>query len=244
MIRDFEDYIEKANLAASEEELFDLYVSAVSRHGLDRALFCIATEHQDIQKMPGIGVIHNYPGDWMQYYFENHFDSIDPVMIYGLSQIGSYTWDIIPSQMPLMKKQVQCLNYGREAGLHNGICTPLRGINNQLAGLSLASSEAVDSFDGKLDLITAYSNHFYITWKKFHLKMSETSDTPNYALTEKERDVLSWVSQGKSDTDIAAILNISEHTVDFHLRNIFRKLNANSRVLAVVKALSYGIICP
>lgn len=244
MIRDFEDYVEKANAAQTEEELFNIYLSAVKRHGLDRALFCLATDHHDIGQKPGIGVIHNYPGDWMKYYFEHSLDKIDPVMVYGLSQTGSYTWDVIPTRMSLKKKQFDCLNYGREAGLHNGICTPLRGPHNQLAGLSLASSEKKDSFDGKLDLITAYSNHFYISWKRFHHKKLEHDVAPNFVLTNKEMDILTWVAKGKTDWDIAEILNMSTHTVDWHIRNVMKKLESNNRILAVVKALSYGLINP
>lgn len=243
MIRDFEDYVEKANAAESEEALFDIYLGAVKNHGLDRALFCIATEHHDIEQKPGIGVIHNYPGDWMKYYFEHSFDKIDPVMVYGLTQIGSYTWDVIPTHMNLKEKQIDCLNFGREAGLNNGICTPLRGINNQLAGLSLASSEKYDSFDGKIDLITAYSNHFYISWKRFHLTKTG-GETPNYVLTEREREILTWVAKGKTDWDISMILGMSTHTIDWHMRNVFKKMNANNRILAVIKALSYGLITP
>lgn len=247
MIRSFEDYVEKAAAVKSESELFTVYLDAVKNHGLDRALFCIATDHYDIDQKPGVGVIHNYPGDWMQYYFEKSFDKIDPVMIYGLSQAGSYTWNVIPTRMTLNKKQIDCLNYGKEAGLNNGICTPLRGPHNQLAGLSLASSEKTDSFDGKIDLITAYSNHFYLAWKRFNLQKKSEKDeitTPNPILTEQERDVLSWVAKGKTDWEIGEIKTISASTVDFHMRNIFKKLDANNRILAVVKAMSYGLIYP
>lgn len=245
MIRSFEDYVEKANAVTSESELFTVYMEAVKRHGLDRALFCVATEHTDINQKPGIGVIHNYPGDWMSYYFENNYDKIDPVMVYGFTQVGCYQWDIIPTRMNLKRKQLQCLDYGREAGLNNGVCTPLRGGQNQLAGMSLASSEKSDSFDGQIDLITAYSNHFYIAWKRFHEKKVQKKtepETPNMVLTEKERDVLSWVAQGKTDCQIGDLLAMSTSTVDYHMRNILKKLDANNRILAVVKALTYGLI--
>ncbi len=246
MIHDFEDYVEKSNAVKSENELFTVFLETVRKHGLDRALFCIATDHKDIDQGPGAAVVHNYPEDWMKYYFEKNFDKIDPVMVYGLSQQTSYTWDLIPVRMKLQKRQVDCLNFGTEAGLNNGVCTPLRGPSNQLAGLSLASSEKIDSFDGKVDLITAYSNHFYIAWKRFHLQKKKANDCvmPNLVLTEKEKDILTWASRSKTDFDIGCLLNLSAHTVDWHLRNIYKKLDANGRILAVVKAISYGLINP
>lgn len=240
MAYSFEDYVESTRNLTTEEELFSTFLKAIEKHGLNRALFCLATDHNDIGQTAGTGIIHNYPSDWMNYYFEHQFDKIDPVMIYGLNQISAYSWDIIPKKMILDKKQKNCLNFGQEAGLQNGVCTPLRGANNQLAGISLASSEKNDSFDGKLDLITAYCNHFYISYKRLH--EGKTENVSNISLTDKERDILSWVARGKSDPDIGDILNLSEFTINYHMRNIFKKFNVNSRITVVVKAVSYGLI--
>lgn len=142
----FESYLEKANSAKTKEELFQIYSKTVAQHGLDRVLLCLATDHRDIGESSGMGFMYNYPKDWMSYYFERQFDKIDPVMVYSLSQLGSYKWDDIPKRMPLNKKQKICLDLGKEAGLHHGICTPLRGPNHAIAGLSLAASEKKRQF--------------------------------------------------------------------------------------------------
>jgi len=61
-------------------------------------------------------------------------------------------------------------------------------------------------------------------------------------LTPREREILSWCAQGKSAWVVGEILHIAEHSVEWHLRNIFRKLNVDSRITAVVKALHLGLI--
>lgn len=243
----FEDYLQRANQAQSEDALFKAYKEAVGSHGLDRVLLCLATDHQDIEKSSGIGVIHNYPEHWMNYYFEKGLDQIDPVMIYGLRKMEAYTWDEIPRGMPLLKKQKDCLNGGRESGLYNGICTPLRGPNNALAGLSLASSEKKDSFSGNLDIITAYSNHFYIAYRRINQKKQDNNNegkTENYVLTPKQREVLTWAAANKTNEEIGIILSISGRTVEWHMKTIYEKLDAYGRVLAVTKAITYGLIHP
>lgn len=63
-------------------------------------------------------------------------------------------------------------------------------------------------------------------------------------LSPRQKEVLSLISPGKSNNEIAECLNISEHTVDFHVRNIFDKLHVNSRITAVVKAISLKLIAP
>lgn len=61
-------------------------------------------------------------------------------------------------------------------------------------------------------------------------------------LTDREREVLEWISKGKSNSVIADILGISIHTVDTHVRRIFRKLDVNDRTTAAVKGLGSGLV--
>jgi DNA-binding CsgD family transcriptional regulator len=50
------------------------------------------------------------------------------------------------------------------------------------------------------------------------------------SLTDAERRVAVTVAEGPTNLEAAALLNLSRHTVDFHLRQVFRKLNLVSRV--------------
>ena len=57
------------------------------------------------------------------------------------------------------------------------------------------------------------------------------------ALSDREIEVLRHVSAGNSNKTIADVLNLSEHTVKGHLKNILSKLGANDRTHAVMIAL-------
>ena len=61
-------------------------------------------------------------------------------------------------------------------------------------------------------------------------------------LTSRERDVLSLVADGLSNREIARELDISEHTVKFHLASVFGKLGASSRTEAVRRGLQLGLV--
>jgi DNA-binding NarL/FixJ family response regulator len=58
-----------------------------------------------------------------------------------------------------------------------------------------------------------------------------------FGITPREAEVLLWVSQGKSNGDVAAILNMSEKTVKQHLGSVFQKIGVESRNAATVRAL-------
>jgi two-component system, NarL family, response regulator YdfI len=61
-------------------------------------------------------------------------------------------------------------------------------------------------------------------------------------LTAREREVLQMLAQGRGNKQIAVRLNISEHTVKFHVASILGKLGASSRTEAVSLALRRGLI--
>lgn len=65
---------------------------------------------------------------------------------------------------------------------------------------------------------------------------------PSEPLTAREREVLELVSQGLSNKLIARRLQISEHTVKFHISSIFTKLGAASRTEAVSRGSRQGLI--
>lgn len=55
-------------------------------------------------------------------------------------------------------------------------------------------------------------------------------------LTGREKEVLRWIGEGKSNWEIGRILDISERTVKYHISNILTKLNLVNRVQAAVLA--------
>jgi DNA-binding NarL/FixJ family response regulator len=71
---------------------------------------------------------------------------------------------------------------------------------------------------------------------------NQTSEESVENLTRRELEVLELLAEGASNKTIADRLNISEHTVKFHVASVFGKLGANSRTEAVTQALRNGLI--
>ena len=72
------------------------------------------------------------------------------------------------------------------------------------------------------------------------LKMFSKLDHPHpdYGLTEREKKILELMAKGLIKKEIADQLDLSYHTVDTHLRNIYTKLHVHTRSGAVAKALN------
>jgi HD-GYP domain-containing protein (c-di-GMP phosphodiesterase class II) len=61
-------------------------------------------------------------------------------------------------------------------------------------------------------------------------------------LTERERDVLRWISLGASNKAVAQKLSISPSTVRTHVESVFRKLECSTRAAATLKATQLGLL--
>jgi len=80
---------------------------------------------------------------------------------------------------------------------------------------------------------------------EFLLRLAKDSGTETPAefsselgLTTREGEVLSWLSKGKTNRDIAQILGLSPRTVDKHLEQIYSKLGVENRTAAAAIAVN------
>lgn len=61
-------------------------------------------------------------------------------------------------------------------------------------------------------------------------------------LTQREQEVLQFLTKGRSNKEIASDLNISEDTVKYHLKTLFTKLGVQDRTEAAISAIRHGIV--
>jgi DNA-binding CsgD family transcriptional regulator len=66
-------------------------------------------------------------------------------------------------------------------------------------------------------------------------------DVTGWNLAARELEILQHLAAGQRNRTIASALNISENTVKFHIRNLFRKLDVRSRTEAIALAHSHGV---
>ncbi|MGZ3158064.1 MAG: helix-turn-helix transcriptional regulator [Burkholderiaceae bacterium] len=68
------------------------------------------------------------------------------------------------------------------------------------------------------------------------------SGTPHEALSERQKEILHWIDEGKTNWEIAQILGMTEKNVKYHIEQIFLKLKVTNRNKAVAKAMLLGIL--
>jgi len=83
--------------------------------------------------------------------------------------------------------------------------------------------------------------------KRLHHQQADAAGRPaavpaHEKLSEREREILRYVSAGGTSSDIGKRLAISEQTVNTHIKNAYRKLNVRTRAQAVTRATEWGLL--
>ncbi|KVW95127.1 XrtB/PEP-CTERM-associated transcriptional regulator EpsA [Thiobacillus denitrificans] len=118
-------------------------------------------------------------------------------------------------------------------------------INGQIKGYASFSRVRMP-FDGRLALyLDILLPHLIVTLTRVlanEARTSVDSKRPAGLITVREVEVLTWVRDGKTNDEIAAILGLSMLTVKNHLRHAMKKLVVRTRGQAVAKSIALGFL--
>lgn len=181
---------------------------------------------------PKVRMFSNYPVDWQQRYQECNYIAVDPTVEHGTRSTLPIVWtDALFERTPEFWEEARAQN------LNIGWAQSSRGVQGTSGLLTLARSH--DALDAK-ELRFKAERMNWLT-QIAHTGMSncivpEMVPESKAALTPREIEVLKWSAEGKTCFEIAAILNISERTANFHVSNAVAKLGASNKIHATIKA--------
>jgi DNA-binding NarL/FixJ family response regulator len=119
----------------------------------------------------------------------------------------------------------------------------LQWLDSAQKGKSGAKTPALASFPNNEALRLQYMgklgpNEFLLRLAKDNGAGLPQEFSKDLGLTTREGEVLSWLSKGKTNRDIAQILGLSPRTVDKHLEQIYSKLGVENRTAAAAIAVN------
>lgn len=136
-------------------------------------------------------------------------------------------------------------DYYRACGIDHVMAVPIHVDRRFLVSFVLNRSKRDfgDRDRDRLDILRPHLANLY----RLSVAADRAAEAPAHAdrsvqlaelpLTPREREVLDWVSAGKTNRDIAAILDASHRTVEKHLERIYEKLGVETRTAAAMRAL-------
>ncbi len=115
------------------------------------------------------------------------------------------------------------------------------------SGMNLGADDYLTKPVGNAELINAIETRLRKSEqqakREFQANFSSAEPFIKLGLTPRAAETLLWVAQGKTNSDIATILGISESTVKKHVQEIFEKLCIETRSAATLRAIEV-LSCP
>lgn len=238
------DLIEEFNRADSTHVICALMDRAAGDFGFDKYAYCALTGHEryDAGDNPAPAVTHNFPASWIDYYFERHYQDKDPVVLLAPQFGRPFLWASLGDAHKLNPSQQILMQEAGDAGLRDGVGVPLHGPRGDVCLVTFASSDGHPEPEVFLENLAVLSAQFHYAYSEVGRAEIDPRSIP--VLSRRERECLQRIATGMSAHRVGAVLHISEHTVNYHLRKAYRKLGSGNRVLAVAKAIRYGLIAP
>lgn len=210
--------------AVNRMDFFRLFKSLAANHGFQFfGLVEIPGETVGID-LRHAHVLHNYPGAWFG--DEARVGSADPVVSY-----------LRQSSAPrMLEMQDTSSVFVGESGSPWALVVPLQAASGKRYGLVMSGVRQQMEHQ-QLALIALDSALVFQRYFEVLLSLESIS-----GLSEREIQIVRWTSEGKTSSEIAIILGLSEHTVNSYIAAVLRKLQVVNRAQMVASALRNGLI--
>ncbi|HPB51638.1 MAG TPA: LuxR C-terminal-related transcriptional regulator [Myxococcota bacterium] len=171
------------------------------------------------------------PEEWLSEYHSKGYVMHDPVgqeiqrRLAGSETFGAISW--APFEVNLGPIESEILARRKSYGLNFGLST-FCNLGQQQSALLISFSSATSVPDDRTTVLCRAAMP-HLTRARKRLELREKVGR----LTRQELQVAGWLIEGKTNWEIAHILEVTESTVKFHVANILKKLEAPNRQNAV-----------
>jgi LuxR family transcriptional regulator len=166
---------------------------------------------------------------------DGRFSGLERVARRSVASANVMIW----SQASASEDSLHCEDAGGVLGAH-GVTYAAMGANRTLYSISYTrtgpavTEEERSAVAWKLRYLNALVRRYCEALNIFECGAS--------GLTEREIEILRWTADGKCTNDVALILGISGHTVNYHLKQISKKMNCSTKLQAATYAAAINMI--
>lgn len=226
------DLVSRINSETSMASVWQIYMGAAHVVGLKFGIACFYPVGKSIADTTFASQL---PNDWLKNYIENNYQEVDPLLVRGQWESRAFEWSLTQWQKTSDARLTAWREDNRAAGLNVGLTIPDRR-DGHLKLLAVCGETQELTVE---DRALLYFGGLEALGRMHELGLREGPAT-RIPLTERERECIRWMTEGKSDLDIGTILGISEKTVATHIQRVKQKFGAHSRAQVIICALRQG----
>jgi LuxR family transcriptional regulator, quorum-sensing system regulator BjaR1 len=223
--------VEEVEASRSAAEVKEVLGRSLGRFGLTAFLATILPERSD--RLEQHILLDGWPPDWRGRYLEKKYYEHDPIARHCAATSYPFVWSEIPAPLFQDPRALRVLEEAAEFGLSDGFCVPVHGLHGP--GGVWAAGEQVNLIYPARRMLHLLSIYAYGAAHRMH----RTAVPPGSAkvLTNREREILMRLAEGRPAHEVADLLSISYHTVVQHLTTIRKKLRTQNTVHSVAEAV-------
>ncbi len=236
------DYLNEVCGCRTVDCVWDIHCRAMLEFGFDRLIYGFT--HYMTPKSLGPRedslILFSHAPEYMKLYKDEEFYRHSPMIEWAAQNTGACSWSWIRENIERFGNLgQQVIQINRDMGVIAGYTISFsetskraRGVIALTAKPGLSQSKVDDIWAEHGSMIEAMNN-------VAHLKIiSLPQQTDRAKLSARQREVLEWVGDGKTNQDIATILGVTPATIEKHLRIARDKLGVETTAQAVLK-ISY-----
>lgn len=204
---------------------------------LEYDAFSLLIKHPVPFTRPKTFLFSTFPTRWIKRYMQQNYLAIDPVL-----KRCEVPGVLVAWREALFTEQQLFWQEAQEYGLKSGFSCSFMAANRAAGILSISSCEPSKStrvqreVELKLLVLAEMSLATLMRLKDESMMIFEND------FSQRELEILKWTAEGKTSVEIALILSISEHTVNFHQKNMQKRFNASNKTQIACYAAAIGLI--
>jgi len=227
------------DIEAEARTVQDAVAMLAAYYPVDFATLHLFRSGEDAQNQPYVRT--TYPDAWVSHYLLNEYVRIDPVLKVAERIPGPFCWSTIVPEGAQIAMMEQARKHGLGmTGFSVRHVDPIgrRSVLSFNARMAKGDDTWIPYLADKRDELIQLAHQFH--HKALGEIYADHDALPQ--LSPREIECLKWTAQGKAHTDIAIILDLSEHTIRGYLKEARQKLDCVTLAQAVSKAAALGLI--
>lgn len=232
----------------SAAHVWDLAVTYFAGHGFQRCNYGFTRFHgeRNVGDPDDALFMTTCDADYAHFYFRNGFFARTPAFRWAQANTGACTWSWVREAFlagHLSAEEADTVRQNAAMGIVAGISISFpetssraKGAMGLIADMGIDAAEVDRIFVEKRDEFLAVAN-------MMHLRLIQLPfSIRRRPLTERQREALEWVADGKTTQDVALLMAVSAAMVEKHLRLAREALSVDTTTQAVAKAALMNLI--
>jgi LuxR family transcriptional regulator len=236
-------YITDITNASSQESLWTMHLKKMASYGFERLIYGYTNFRVDynLGDPEDFVVLSNLDHLYLKRFFGERMFVNGPMLKWALDNVGAESWAVIleaaTRDRVLSREETEVFEFNKSYGVTTGYTISFKTVSMRAKG-AISLIGAPDTPQSDLDAIWAEHGEDLILMNNvLHLKLLNLPHSnPQRALTKRQKEVLEWVSDGKTIQDISTLMGRTTATVEKHLRLARESLGVETTAQAVLKA--------